>query len=240
VLPYLFAAGLAAIIAAAASVTRTRTGVVVVLLLCGYNVLPLTARGQQMSGSVMGALVTVHVLAIAVWVGSLAALLAHARRSPELLAVAVPRFGRLALVCFVVVAAFGMAAAWIDLGSLDAVRSSRYGTVVVYKAEALVALGAFAWWHRRRIIPEVKQERSWYPFARFAAIEVAVMAAAIGLGVALSGTHAPAAPLPAPKHDPYIGVLAPSPAAHPAANRSSAVNLVRTERPRPARLLKAS
>lgn len=199
--PYLYGAALALVIAAAAAITRTRTGIVVILLLCGYNLLPLTTRGQQVHGWLIGAVVTVHVLAIAVWVGSLAALLVHARRSPALLAVALPRFNRLALVCFAVVGVFGVAAAWIDLGSATQLRSSHFGMLVLYKAEALVALGVFAWWHRRRIIPDVRREGGHSPFVRFAAVEAAVMVATIGVGIALSRTAAPAAPDPTPPVD---------------------------------------
>jgi putative copper export protein len=200
-LPYLYGAGLALVIAAAAAITRTRTGLIVVLLLCGYNVLPFTTHGQQVDNPIIGAVVTVHVLAIAVWVGSLAALLAHARRSPELLAVALPRFNRLAVACFAAVGVFGLIAAWINLGSAAELRGSHFGLLVLYKAEALVALGVFGWWQRRRIIPAVGRERAQRPFVRFAAVEIVVMVATIGLGIALSSTAAPAAPDPTPPMD---------------------------------------
>jgi putative copper resistance protein D len=200
-LPYLYGAGLALVIAAAAAITRTMPGVLVVLLLCAYNLLPLTTRGQQMDNPIIGAVVTVHVLAIAVWVGSLAALLAHARRSPALLAVALPRFNRLALACFVAVGVFGLIAAWINLGSAAELRGSHFGMLVLYKAEALVALGVFGWWQRRRILPDVRRELGQRPFVRFAAIEIVVMVATIGLGIALSSTAAPAAPDPSPPMD---------------------------------------
>ncbi|HEX6471379.1 MAG TPA: CopD family protein [Streptosporangiaceae bacterium] len=208
--PYLYSAWLAVVIAAGAFVLRNALGVAALLLLCGYTVLPLTMRGQQVHGAAIGLVVTVHVLAIAVWVGTLAALLAHARRSPASLAVAAPRFSRLALACFVVVGAFGLTAAWINLGSLSALGGSHFGTLVVYKVEAFVALGLFGWWHRRRTIPEIRQKSSIRPFVRFAAIEVMVMVAAIGLGIALSRASAPAAPIPVThKPNPYTGVMGP-------------------------------
>jgi hypothetical protein len=205
--PYMYAAWLAVVIAAGAFLTRGPIGVVALVLLCGYNVLPLTMRGQQMHGSLIGVVVTVHVLAMAVWVGTLAGLLAHARRSPASLAVAAPRFSRLALACFIVVGAFGITAAWINLGSLSALGGSHFGTLVIYKLEALVALGLFGWWHRRRTLSEIGRERGIRPFARFAAIEVMVMVATIGLGIALSRAPAPAAPLPVVhKPNPYTGI----------------------------------
>ena len=226
-LPYLYATGLALVIAAAAAITRKASGVIVVLVLAGYNLLPITTLGRQMDGRIIGTVVTVHVLAFAVWVGSLAALLVHARRSPALLAVAVPRFNRLALVCFAVVAVFGVIAAWISLGSVAEARGSHFGMLVFYKAEALVALGVFAWWHRRRIIPDLRRERGNRPFVRFAAIEIAVMVATIGLGIALSSTAAPAAPEPTRPIDSsttYPPVVAPPPA-DPVGPAGTPVNL---------------
>jgi putative copper export protein len=208
--PFLYAVWLAVLIAAGAFFIRNTIGVAGLLLLCGYNVLPLTMRGQQVHGSLVGIVVTVHVLAMAVWVGTLAALLAHARRSPASLAVAAPRFSRLALACFIVVGAFGVTAAWINLGSLSALGGSHFGTLVVYKIEAFVALGVFGWWHRRRSLPEIRRKGGIRPFVRFTAIEVVVMIAAIGLGIALSRASAPAAPIPVThKPNPYTGVMGP-------------------------------
>jgi putative copper resistance protein D len=193
---YLFAAVLAMIIAVAARLVRTRTGVVVVLLLCGYNVLPLTTLGHEKVNSIIGPVVTVHVLAMAVWVGGLAGLLAYVRRSPDLLAVAVPRFSRLALACLVVVGASGLTAAWVKLGSLSELSTSHFGMLALYKAEALIALGIIGWWHRRHTMPDVASGRSPRAFIRLAAAEVVIMAVAIAIGVSLSRTHAPAAPVP--------------------------------------------
>jgi len=202
-MPFLFAAALAMVIAGAAYLARSATGLAVVLLLAVYNVLPLTTRGHEVEGAVIGIAVTVHVVALAVWMGGLAGLLIHVRRAPTLLAVAVPRFSRLALACFVAVAASGLAAAWVSLGSPAELRSTHYGTLVIYKAEALVVLGFLSWWLHRRTVPGVAQQRSRHAFTRFAALEIVVMAAAIALGVALAQTPAPAAPKPKP--------VAPSP-----------------------------
>lgn len=208
-IPYLFAAVLAVLIAGAAYVIRTAAGVMVVLLLAAYNVLPLTTRGHEVGGSLIGVAVTMHVIAMAVWVGGLAGLLLHVRRSPTSLAVAVPRFSRLALVCLGAVAASGLIAAWVQLGSLSELGTSHYGTLVIYKAEALVALGILGWWHRRRTVPDVG-EGSRHGFTRFAALEAVVIAATIALGVALSRTPAPAAPVPTtPATGTYTGVSAP-------------------------------
>lgn len=215
-MPYLSGVALAVVIAAAAAVTRSRIGAVLVLLLAAYNVLPLTTRGHDVDSPVVGVAVTVHVIAMAVWVGGLAGLVIHVRRSPALLAVAVPRFSRLALVCLAAVGVSGLVAAWVDLGAPAELRDSHFGTLVIYKAEALAALGIFGWWHRRRTVPEVVRGSSRHGFTRFAAAEMVVMAVTIALGVALARTPAPAAPEPtAPTTGTYTGVGAPAPAAPP-------------------------
>ena len=81
----------------------------------------------------------------------------------------------------------GLVNAWVRLGAVDQLWSSRYGLLVLGKVTALVALGVFGWWHRRR-------SRS---FLRLAAGEVVVMAATVGLAVALSRTPTPVPDVPA-------------------------------------------
>jgi putative copper resistance protein D len=189
---YLFAALLAAIIAAAAAVTEGRRGAAILLLLTGYNLLPLTTAGHASHSRIVGLAVTVHVIALALWIGGLAGLLIHVRRSPALLAVAVPRFSRLALACFIAVGASGVTVAWLNLDSLPELWDSRYGLLVMWKATALVSLGIFGWWHRRRTVRAVTGRRDRRAFLRLAAVEVIVMVATAALGVALSRTPTPA------------------------------------------------
>jgi putative copper resistance protein D len=48
----------------------------------------------------------------------------------------------------------------------------------------LVGIG---WWHRRSTLPALEAGKAW-AFWRLAAVEIAVMAATVGLAVALSRT----------------------------------------------------
>jgi putative copper export protein len=194
---YVYGGALAAVIAAAAYVTRTRRGAGVVLLLAAYNVLPFTTLDREGQSSLVGAAISVHVIALSLWIGGLAGILLYVRRSPELLAAVLPRFNVLALCCFAVVGASGVAAAWMNLGSLSELRGSHYGQLVMYLAEALVVLGVFGWWHRRRTVSDMAARRS-HAFTRYAAIEVAVVVATVSLGVALSRTPAPVEDVPPP------------------------------------------
>ena len=126
-----------------------------------------------------------HVLAVVLWVGGLGALLAQ--RGRPSLAVAVPRFSALALLCFVAVAGSGSIATWTRLPELSDLWTTAYGALLLLKAAALLALGVAGWLHRRRTLaPVVRGEQG--AFARLAAAEVALMAVALGLAVALTRT----------------------------------------------------
>ncbi|MFE2537732.1 copper resistance protein CopC [Streptomyces sp. NPDC059371] len=81
-----------------------------------------------------------HLLAMAVWLGGLAALLAALHRPAEPVPPAVvTRFSRLALTSVAVLAVTGVYQSWRGLGSWDALTSTAYGRLLVVKV-ALVAL----------------------------------------------------------------------------------------------------
>jgi putative copper export protein len=229
---YLYCAALALIIAAGAAVTQTLRGAQLVLLLTCYNLLPLTTLGHARHSSISGIAVTVHVVAISLWVGGLAGLLIYVRKSPSLLAVAVPRFSRLALACFVAVGASGLVVAWESLDrSLSELWGSRYGLLVLCKATALAALGVFGWWHRRRTVRAVAQQRSSGAFVRLARMEAVVMVATVALGVALSRSPAPGATSPTQMqhaHSTTLSTQSTDPSAAPPATRPAAQPVARS------------
>ncbi|MGW3914775.1 copper resistance CopC/CopD family protein [Streptomyces sp. NPDC005070] len=81
-----------------------------------------------------------HLLAMAVWLGGLAALLTALHRPAEPVPPAVvTRFSRLALTSVAVLAVTGVYQSWRGLGSWDALTSTTYGRLLVVKV-ALVAL----------------------------------------------------------------------------------------------------
>ncbi len=126
-----------------------------------------------------------HVLGVTLWVGGLAALGWVAIRGSKRLEPAVARYSTLALWSFVVVAVSGLVNAAVRLRSFGDVFGTSYGLLVVAKVVALVALGAFGVRQRRRIVA------AGSGFVRLATTELFVMAAAIGLAVALSRTPTP-------------------------------------------------
>lgn len=135
-----------------------------------------------------------HVAALSLWVGGLMALLVHARRSRKALAVALPRFSTLAFWCFSAVAFSGTLNALVRLHGLANLWSTPYGVLVLGKLLALLGLGGFGAWHRARLVASMGEGPAGRTFARVAAAELTLMAAAVGLAVALSRSPAPAGP----------------------------------------------
>jgi cytochrome c oxidase assembly factor CtaG/putative copper export protein len=143
-----------------------------------------------------------HVLAASLWVGGLAGLLLVRRH--RRFAETAQRYSRLALGCFVATAISGAANAAVRLGTWDAL-TSRYGTLVLLKALALLAAGVIGAAHRTRTLPALRSGTPW-AFLRLAAGELVVLGAAIGLAVALSRSPAPV-PETAVEPDPLVELL---------------------------------
>jgi cytochrome c oxidase assembly factor CtaG/putative copper export protein len=194
VAPRLLAAALAAGVAVAASRTATRRRLPWLTLAALAALVAPAVTGHAASGpdhEVATAGLVVHVLAAAVWVGGLAGLLLHVRRSPEALAIAVPRFSALALGAFAATAGSGVLAATARLGLSVAAWTSAYGGLVLVKAGVLVVLGGLGHLHRRRTLTRVAAGEP-APFRRLAAVELVLMAGAAGLAAALARTPTPA------------------------------------------------
>jgi len=126
--------------------------------------------------------VAIHAGAAALWVGGLGALLVLLARSRALLDAALPRFSRLAVVCMVAVGLTGVLSATLRVGSWNALVTTGYGWLVVAKFALLLLLAGLGGLTRRRL-----QARRT-PVLRWAGVEVALMAAALGLAAALTQT----------------------------------------------------
>jgi putative copper export protein len=141
-----------------------------------------------------------HLLAGAIWIGGIAQLavfwLPLTRRDGRELRLAavrsvLPRFGRLALPAFLVVASTGLANALIELGRPEQLWQSAYGRLLAVKI-ALVALIALAsYGHALRLRPRLVggnphpgprlERRHWRLLAAEPLLAVAVIAAAAAL-----------------------------------------------------------
>ncbi|MFC5994679.1 cytochrome c oxidase assembly protein [Pseudonocardia hispaniensis] len=169
---------------------------VVVFGLAIAGPLPVALTGHSAAGGahdVATNSLVLHMLAAALWVGGLIAVVAVAtgRAGPDrqsVLATAVPRFSRLALVCWVALAATGVLNALVRIPIGDLLGTT-YGWLIIGKIIALVLLGALGAAHRRRSVEAAAHGRT-AALVRLGAVEVLIMLGTLGLAIAL-GRSAP-------------------------------------------------
>ncbi|MFF4246087.1 copper resistance CopC/CopD family protein [Streptomyces sp. NPDC001822] len=90
-----------------------------------------------------------HLLAVAAWLGGLAALLVALYRAPDISSDAVRRFSRMAFGSVVVLAATGIYQSWRQVGSWSALTGTRYGQLLLLKVALVAVLVGVAWISRR-------------------------------------------------------------------------------------------
>jgi cytochrome c oxidase assembly factor CtaG/putative copper export protein len=185
--------GTALVVTVGAALTRSRAAMAWLTLIALFGVLvtaltghAANAVGHEEAVNAMG----FHLLGITVWVGGLVGLvlmrphLVERGRGGDL-AATVERYSVLALWAYVAVALSGLQSAWLRIGGLDGL-STAYGLLVVAKVVLIAALGVLGWQQRRTVVARLRTtEEARGPFARLAAVEVGLMAAATALGVAL-------------------------------------------------------
>jgi len=218
---------LALIVAGCAWWILTTRGATGLLLIAVVALLPPAMTGHTSSSSSHELAVSsllIHLVAVALWVGGLAGLLAVAVMDRRSLPAATPRFSLLAAWCFAVVAGSGVANAAARLSSIGQLVDSRYGLLVLGKATALLLLGGFGWWHRTRTLPTLLGARAAAAFVRIAAVELTFMISTFALAVGLSRTPTPSPTSNAP--EPSAAGVFPSelPAAPTPARLLSAVH----------------
>ncbi len=189
------AAGFVALVAGRARDVREAR---VLLVVAVAGLMPTLVTGHASAAADPGVVTSglvVHVIAAMTWTGGLAGIVLHLRRSPDALALAIPRFSTLALAAYVALAASGVLTVSARLDMSFAAWTSGYGALVVAKMVALVALGGVGHLHRRRTIPRLTAGRGTAPFLRLAGAELTVMGAGMGLATALARTPVPPAPV---------------------------------------------
>ncbi|MEV4870589.1 copper resistance CopC/CopD family protein [Streptomyces syringium] len=129
----------------------------------------------------------VHLVAVAVWLGGLAALLATLRSGEPLGRAAVVRFSRLAFASVCALVATGLYQSWRQVGSWDALTGTSYGRWLLIKAGLVIVLVGVAYFSRRwtaRLTdgPEPKKTKSARPAAQKVTASQKVTAAAKGGG----------------------------------------------------------
>ncbi len=132
-----------------------------------------------------------HLIGISVWVGGLVALVGLARQNVAHLSVVASRYSTIAFWAFVAVALSGFGNAWVRITYVSDLWTTEYGRLVLLKAVLLVTLGLAGYLHRRRTLIALSASDHRRPLIRLAAVEVAIMAATIGVAAALSRTATP-------------------------------------------------
>ncbi|MFF5212635.1 cytochrome c oxidase assembly protein [Streptosporangium sp. NPDC000396] len=152
--------------------------------------------------------VAVHLTVLALWVGGLAVLCAHALRGQPHLEVAATRFSSMALWCFIAVGLSGLFSVIARLTSISVLFTSAYGLLLLAKTAAFAALGVVGWWHRKRTLPQLPSGGP-AAFVRFASWEILLMFATVGLAVALARTAPPPVVLPPDRAFELLGYPVP-------------------------------
>ncbi|GAA0968968.1 cytochrome c oxidase assembly protein [Acrocarpospora macrocephala] len=168
-------------------------GRVALLATAVVTVLPPAYAGHSASAADHNLAVSslmLHIAAVTIWVGGLLALVLLLRDSTDLVTT-VRRFSALALCCYIAVGVSGTINAWVRVGGLEPIFTTRYGLLILAKIAALLVLGWFGWRHRRTTIEAMSSGDTRAPFLRLAAGEIVVMLATVGLAVGLSRTAPP-------------------------------------------------
>ncbi|MFB4315576.1 cytochrome c oxidase assembly protein [Actinomadura sp. 21ATH] len=185
---------LAVVVALLSRTAATPAAAAGLLALSAIALLPPPLTGHSSSAANHSVAVTgvaLHVLAVAPWVGGLAIVGVHALSRRDRLSVMAERFSRMALWCYVTVGVSGVVNVIARMPDPAELVSTNYGRLALGKVVAFAALGWFGWWHRGRTLPALAARKPG-AFTRLATVEVAVMAATMGLAVALARTAPPA------------------------------------------------
>ncbi len=135
-----------------------------------------------------------HALGVGAWVGGLVALAVVGPRLGARLPVVARRFSAIALGSYLLVVVSGVANGWVQVGATPAGLTSPYGVLLLVKTAGALLLGAAGWAHRRYALARLDAAAaasSGAAFWRLVGGELVVMAATIGVAVALVRTGPP-------------------------------------------------
>ncbi|GAA4725041.1 putative copper resistance protein D [Promicromonospora umidemergens] len=192
----LWAAALAVAVAVVLLVASGPARVPLALGTALLALIPVAASGHGHGpGHGAASALWLHLAAVTVWTGGLLMLVALAYgpgtgpASGAASLAAVRRFSRVAGWCYVVVASSGvLIVLQLSLSPADLLTTG-WGALLLTKTALFAGLGAAGWAHRRVVITRAALSGA-RPLARLALGEVVVLAATVGLGVAL-GSSAP-------------------------------------------------
>jgi len=132
-----------------------------------------------------------HMVSAVLWVGGLLALTMHALRRDVPLKRPLQRFSVIALTALILLAVSGLANAYTRVDGLEQLLTTGYGQVTMMKVGLIIGLAVIGFLLRQRVIPSLDSISRAQVFVRLAAIELTIMAIAIGLGVSLASSPYP-------------------------------------------------
>jgi putative copper resistance protein D len=163
--------------------------------IAAFGLLPIPLTGHATDWiyhDLMMMSMELHLLGAAAWVGGLGATIAFLARRPHLLAVALPRFSRLASYCVFLVAASGvfsglamLATADIDVPLPESLWATHYGQLMLVKVACVGVIAGLAIVVRRGMLVRIVDRRPT-AIARWCGFELLVMAVAYGTAVVLT------------------------------------------------------
>lgn len=130
--------------------------------------------------------IVIHVVAAALWLGTLVAVAAHLRRGGGHTALVLNRYRKLALVCFAVLAVSGTIDALILISPAELLTTG-YGGMVGLKVLALLSLGAVGIFARGRVTRTAPGDGS--RVLRLLGAEITIML--VTMGVSMGMAHTP-------------------------------------------------
>lgn len=186
---------LATMVTVASLIARRTTSVGLVTIIAIGALWPLASTGHAagaLNHDIAVNAQMAHLVGMSLWFGGLGAVLLVQRHLTGAdLPLTVGRYSSIAGWGFGLVAISGVLAAAVRLTGWADLRTD-YGALLIAKVCALLVLAAAGWRQRRRVLPQLAADpgRS-AAFGRLAATEIAIMAIAVGLGIALGRTPPP-------------------------------------------------
>jgi copper resistance protein D len=164
-----------------------------ILALASLLPLPLTGHSQSTEyHDLVIPMTTAHVTAAATWLGGLLAIALFVLADRAALAVALPRFSKVATVALVVTGLSGLVSATLEILSapgvgLGGLVTTWYGQLALVKLGCTAAVALLGAKIRFRFLPAVAARRP-VAITGWVALEIAVMGIAFGLGTVLART----------------------------------------------------
>lgn len=185
----LLAAAVIAFILSFGLITTGRSTLTWIVLAVTAAVLPSMANHASGLGDHALALTgnVFHAAAATIWVGALAVLtLQWLRRTPSTAPV-LASYSTVALVCWFTLAVSGVVNGYVRLETPQQLLTTGYGQLLIAKAALLIGIGIVGWRIKLRFAA-----RNSVP--GLAAVDLTLMAVAVGLGVALASSAYPRLP----------------------------------------------